>query len=473
MSEQLPSTNQNPESQADADLAAYTEELRDTEERRKFQESLYGDAPLGKHSGDKKRIDEAITYAKHLEAMPQRDTAYDPLFDGIADDVKNQQKRLSQETSVGVDKLHQQALAENVQFDAMRQAQLNEINNAFASSPKLRQMDLLSQQVDQIEQGASHETSRDQERVDNLKQRLVTMLKEYRQTDDYNETIDHLLLDRSLDPRLGQSESDATEDSQTQEAKPKKKRRRQRRPVRAHRKNAPQASQMPSNVDITASEQNNGPDSSTIADKTPVSPARPKLTPSTVRQTILDLTPQQSAALYDRTIPNTPPSPESESSPGDTSRPKPSAEDGRDKSEPSQTTEAQTATRDTREEQRQNIMRYYGLDGPREQAWLDRQQKIDEREAKQTRRKKFGEWMTGHFIEDRRQEKEQRREQKEHVKRRTKKIGKWLMNLESVRYLREINKVNKELYKKRKEGHITLKPVSPKPEQDAKDKSQG
>lgn len=61
MSEQLPSANQHNESQADADFAAYAEELR-AKKQREFQESLFGDAPLGERPEDYKRVEEALEY---------------------------------------------------------------------------------------------------------------------------------------------------------------------------------------------------------------------------------------------------------------------------------------------------------------------------------------------------------------------------------------------------------------------------
>lgn len=341
--------------------------------------------------------------------MAQRDENYHPLD-------KETERQRSADNSIDIDQLHQQALVENAEFDATRLAEINEIDNAFATNPKLRRMDQLSRQIDELY--GAQDAGRDPERADNLKTKLNEMLDDYRQSDKYNEAIDHLLLNRNLDPRLVSRETEVTADADTTSESESKKRKRTRKdkPVRAHRQNSQSATSTEATatppVDSEAAQENDQTQPIDIPEKPP------KTTGGTEQKTVVDEA-----------------KPESPKQPASTS--------------PDRKTIS--------EEQRQNIMRYYGLDGPREQAWRERQKKIDERESRLKIGKKIGEWITKRFMEDPRktQEKtqEKRREYKERLKRRAKKIGKWLISLPPIRYdlRKKTAAVDKMLYRKHRD----------------------
>jgi hypothetical protein len=203
MSEQAP----RPMSNRLEQLAAN----REAKAAEKYEQALYGDAgtPANISDAAEQRIHEADAYQAHLAKLAERSNK------SLLDDtyLAGEDRRsvldfqaLNEEPSPGLDQQRNEAYADHQLHE--EQAQLNEhvaqeadaiLEAKLASDPTLRRLDLVSRQVETARNTLvdADTDSEDAARLKRFEDKLQDLLTEYSKSDDYDEALADVFIDRS------------------------------------------------------------------------------------------------------------------------------------------------------------------------------------------------------------------------------------------------------------------------------------
>jgi hypothetical protein len=177
-------------------------------EKDAFEDKVYGTFDDPENLATRERAEDANAYERHLERVANGVDRQEEIFNKPSAALKRDAA------------MYDEALAMNEAFDTERhetaQAEAKKADAAFeaklAASPKLRRMDMISQEVHNLNNEiAALNNSTDLEneaeisaKIDALKERrgeldvkLLELVEEYKKDDTYDKNIENVLLDRS------------------------------------------------------------------------------------------------------------------------------------------------------------------------------------------------------------------------------------------------------------------------------------